>query len=125
MDIRKIVQEQVKSILSEARVNIENKSSSSSKPMSIINQAWERGLDELQYNKADGILTDEGSLIDIYMNNGDKLTWISKNNPATAGVYLNGEILKQYGSREKFASKYWDLVKQAYADSSRTKNAGV
>ena len=120
------IREQIQKLtIKESRLSIQDTSSREDSQVELFNAAWEKGLEELDYNKADGIITDEGSIIDIYMNNGDKLTWASKNNPAVAGIYLNGEQIKSVNSQEKFSTKSWDLVKQVYASSSLDKNAGV
>lgn len=126
MNIRDIIQEQIaKTLITESKVQMEDRSTKGIKNITLVNTVWEKGLEGFDYNKAEGVFTDEGNLLDIYMNNGDKVTWVAKNNPAIASIFVNGEEVKSVNSKEKFSNKYWDLVKQNYASSSLDKNAGV
>jgi len=116
MNIRKIISEHLESILLESKVQIKDESNRGFS--SQLAKVWEQGLEGLDYNKAIGTIKEEGSILDVYMNNGDKLTFIRNTNPAYGGVYINEKLVKKINSQELFSQRATDILKKVYQKSS-------
>lgn len=116
MNFRKLVIEQINKIfLKESKVQIKDESKRGfSKHLVVV---WEKGLEDMDYNKAIGTIKTDGSILDVYMNNGDKITFVRQMNPAKGGIYVNDKLVKKINSQELFTNKATDLIKNTYMNS--------